>query len=62
MIQRSTETRTKGQTLIHKTLSKNMIDERQNPTKIGDELMCSGRENSFCSFSHICRVTLVGHE
>jgi hypothetical protein len=24
--------------------------------------MCSGRENSFCSFSHICRVTLVGHE
>ena len=33
MIQRSTETRTKGQTIIHKTLSKNMLTNAKIPLK-----------------------------
>jgi len=52
-------TGTKGQTTIYKIYTENYKSSNTNPTKTGDELMCSGTVSSSCSTRGTRHVTLV---
>ena len=51
--------RTKGQTMIYKTLHRNLNSSNANTHKNRGELRCSGRVGSTCSTSDTRRVNLV---